>query len=273
MRALIVAIAALLLATPAATAHGDYLDFGERPSFIDGKAVTLGPEHVPQVHYAWGVEDNPVMVAHWALQEWSRHTRNTKPTRVAAEWLRDRQRADGAWTYAFDFDAVGLPMRAPWISAMAQGMGISVLVRAHQLHPHRYLRAARRALIPFTRSVRDGGMRSNWDGRPWYEEYPGTPSQHVLNGFEFALIGLHDLAGDSRRAKRLWRVGVASLAARIAVFDAPELRTQWYAAFGRGRAPVGPGYRHEHALLTRTIAALTGSRALRRFAARWTVND
>jgi hypothetical protein len=26
---------------------------------------------VPQVHYAWGVEDNPVTVAHWALQNWS----------------------------------------------------------------------------------------------------------------------------------------------------------------------------------------------------------
>jgi hypothetical protein len=91
----------------------------------------------------------------------------------------------------------------------------------------------------------------------------------VLNGYQFALIGLHDLAPRSSAAGRLWRAGIRSLAARIAVFDLPEARTQYYAALGGGRYPVDPGYRHAHAILTRTLAQLSGNRVLRRWAVRW----
>jgi heparosan-N-sulfate-glucuronate 5-epimerase len=259
-----------LCASPAGAAHGRYLDFGERPDFVDGKTVLIGPERVPQVRYAWGIEDNPVMVAHWALQQWSRTPRQPRATLVAADWLAGRQRADGGWEYLFDFNAAGLPMRAPWISAMAQGMGISVLVRAYDLtHRRGYLRVARRALRPFMRRVADGGVTSHWDGLPWYEEYPGSESQHVLNGYEFALIGLHDLAPRSAPAGRLWRAGIRSLAARISVFDLPEGRTQYYAALGGGHYPADPGYSHAHAILTRALARLSGNRVLRTWAARW----
>jgi heparosan-N-sulfate-glucuronate 5-epimerase len=258
----------LALAPAARAPHGHYVDFGARPDFVDDRTVTIGLEGVPQVHYAWGVEDNPVTVAHWALQTWSRGER--RPMLTAADWLVERQRGDGAWAYLFDFDAVGVPMRAPWISAMAQGMGVSVLVRAYDAtHQRHYLRRARRALEPFTRPVARGGVRTRWDGVLWYEEYPGAASQHVLNGFEFALLGLHDLADRSRRARGLWRAGVVGLAAKIATFDAPAVRSQYYAALGLGRQPVGAGYKHEHAILTRTIARLTGRRVLRAYAARW----
>jgi heparosan-N-sulfate-glucuronate 5-epimerase len=268
--ALIVLLMLAVCAPAAHAAHGRYLDFGERPDFVDGQNVLIGPERVPQVRYAWGVEDNPVMVAHWALQHWSRTPRQPRATAIAAEWLVEHQRLDGAWEYLFDFNAAGLPMQAPWISAMAQGMGVSVLVRAYETTGRvRYLRVARRALRPFGRSVRRGGVTSRWDGLPWYEEYPGAESQHVLNGYEFALIGLHDLAPRSAAAGRLWRSGIRSLAARIAVFDLPEARTQYYAALGGGRYPVDPGYRHAHAILTQTLARLSGNRVLGKWAVRW----
>jgi hypothetical protein len=261
----------LALSAPAAqAAHGPYLDFGERPDFVDGTNVLIGPEHVPQVRYRWGIEDNPVMVAHWALQHWSRRPRQERATLVAADWLARHQRSDGAWTYGFAFTAAGLPMTPPWISAMAQGMGISVLVRAYDVtHRHRWLRVARRALRPLTLRVSDGGVTTRWDGLRWYEEYPGARSQHVLNGFEFTLLGLHDLAPRSALAGRLWRAGIRSLAAHIAFFDLPETRTQFYAAFWGGRYAVDPGYRHAHAILTRELARSSGNRVLRRWATRW----
>jgi heparosan-N-sulfate-glucuronate 5-epimerase len=276
MRALPI-LAVLMLALLPATAHaahGNYLDFGTHPDFVDGKTVVIGPERVPQVRYAWGTEDNPVMVAHWALQGWSRKPRETRATRVAADWLAGRQRADGAWEYLFDFNAAGVSMPAPWISAMSQGLGISVLVRAYEATgKRRYLRVALRALLPFTRRVSEGGVTTRWDGLRWYEEYPGVGSQHVLNGYEFALLGLHDLAPRSALARKLWRAGIRSLAAHIAVFDIPDLRTQFYAALGGGHYPVDPGYRHAHATLTRTLARLSGNRVLRKWAARWESYD
>lgn len=271
LQAALLAVAAVAVCASAAqAAHGRYLDFGDRPDFVDGTNVLIGPEHVPQVRYAWGIEDNPVMVAHWALQHWSRSPRERQATLVAAGWLAKHQRRDGAWEYRFDFSAAGLPMRAPWISAMAQGMGISVLVRAYDItRRQRYLRVARRALRPFTLRVSEGGVTSRWDGLRWYEEYPGAQSQHVLNGFQFALLGLHDLAPRSATAGRLWRAGIHSLAERIALFDLPDARSQIYAALGGGRYAVDPGYRHAHAILTRELARLSGNRVLSRWATRW----
>jgi hypothetical protein len=166
-------------------------------------------------------------------------------------------------------------MHPPWISAMTQGMGISVLVRAYAAtcRPG-YLRRARLALLPLTRPVTTGGVTSMWRGAPWYEEYPSsTSSQHVLNGFEFTLIGLHDLEGRSPLSRRLWRTGVRVLARRVALFDLPRERSQLYAAVGRGRWRSNSAYRHEHAILTTELARLTGDPTLRHWARRWSAWD
>ena len=102
------------------------------------------------------------------------------------------------------------------------------------------------------------------------QEYQGEQSQHVLNGFEFALLGLHDLADRSDTARDLWNAGVASLVARIGVYDIPSARTQLYAALNGGRLQVaGTGYQHWHAILTRTLATLTGEQTLADYANRW----
>lgn len=55
----------------------------------------------------------------------------------------------------------------------------------------------------------------------------------------------------------------------IGVFDAPAARSQYYAALGGGRALVGAGYKHEHAVLTRELANITGNQTLKDYAARW----
>ena len=269
------ALLAVALTSPAATADtGPYLDFGQRPRMANSPAIIL-ENGVAKVDYRYtatpdlGLQDNPVTAAQVALQEWSYG--NRQPVLDTADWLLARQRADGAWTYSFAFNALGVPMDPPWISALAQGQAISVLVRAHTATcDQRYLDAAELALQPLTRPVADDGVAADWDGVLWLEEYPGENSQHVLNGFEFTLIGLHDLADRSALAHDLWEQGVASLAAKIGVYDYPAGRTQFYAALGRGRIAVnGTGYGHEHAVLTRELADLTGLQVLRDYAARW----
>jgi len=85
------------------------------------------------------------------------------------------------------------------------------------------------------------GVRNTLFGRyAWFEEYPTEPGSFVLNGFIYALVGLHDLveaarrAGVETRAERLFdevhyllvyfikdniRQGVASLYALLPLFD------------------------------------------------------
>jgi hypothetical protein len=85
-------------------------------------------------------------------------------------------------------------LRPPWISAMAQGEGASLLVRIFQeTGEERYAEAARRALLPLSVDSVDGGVRARLYGRPFPEEYPTQPPSFVLNGGIFTLWGLRDV--------------------------------------------------------------------------------
>jgi heparosan-N-sulfate-glucuronate 5-epimerase len=86
-------------------------------------------------------------------------------------------------------------MTPPWPSCLAQGEGVSVLVRAYRATgDRRYLTQARAALRLLEVSVGEGGVASTLaDGGFFVEEYPGGRHRHVLNGALFAIVGLHDL--------------------------------------------------------------------------------
>ena len=67
-------------------------------------------------------------------------------------------------------------LESGWVSAMAQGHGISMMVRAAQVTADAsYWTAAQRALAPFKKLTHEGGVRNNIMGiYPWFEEYPFT---------------------------------------------------------------------------------------------------
>lgn len=104
-----------------------------------------------------------------------------------AAWFLKNQDQKGGW-------AIGVPrvlaegrlsLQPPWYSAMAQGHGISVLVRAHHVTgDEKFLNAAKAALKIFEIRAENGGILSEFMGiYPWYEEYPTVPGTFVLNGF------------------------------------------------------------------------------------------
>ena len=75
-------------------------------------------------------------------------------------------------------------------TAIAQGVGMSFLERAYRMTGSvKYRDAALRALIPLETKP----IRSDIRDSVFFEEYPAEQN-HVLNGFMFTLIGLHDLA-------------------------------------------------------------------------------
>src|SRR5205823_4361220 len=130
--------------------------------------------------------------------------------------------ATGAWPYHFDFwvGGMGVTLRQPWPSAMAQGEAISLLTRlGHVTGDRRFARAARRALAPLARPVWAGGVLAHLGDHPFFEEYPTNPPSFALNGFMFTLVGLYDLGQDSPAARRLFLVGMRTLEANLHLYD------------------------------------------------------
>ena len=195
-----------------------------RGYYIDFSLKAQNPSWPPP----WIVErrENHVVAAQWGLGCFERHLHGDGEVWLAAGLgaaghFLDEQATDGGWPHH-------RPMRhtyrldTPWLSAMAQGEGASLLVRAYLLTgDDRFAEAALRALRPMGAWVEDGGVRARL-GDGWFpEEYPTTPPSYVLNGGIFSLWGYYDVAVglDDDDARRAFAEGVDSLARNIDRWD------------------------------------------------------
>jgi hypothetical protein len=181
----------------------------------------------------------------------------------AADMLCDAQveggSRDGAWEQLFDLPHT-YHLKAPWISAMAQGEGASLLVRLHlETGEERYAEAARRALGPMTVPVEEGGAMALLDGRPFPQEYPTTPASSVLNGAMFAMWGWHDVGvglGDGG-ARQAFERAVDTLALNLHRWDTGSWSL--YDLYPRHPTPnwASVAYHQLHAVQLRAMAALS----------------
>jgi hypothetical protein len=129
----------------------------------------------------------------------------------------------GVWQYMHDYSGPGYDCRSPWVSCMAQGQGVSALIRAHGLDPaERLARAARLAVRSFAVPLREGGVReTDQHGCTIYKEFACTDSPTVLNGLIFGLIGLGEYSeyfGD-KEAERDFASGVDGLKRHLKGFE------------------------------------------------------
>ncbi|MGH6919554.1 MAG: D-glucuronyl C5-epimerase family protein, partial [Geminicoccaceae bacterium] len=179
----------------------------------------------------------------------------------------------GCWYAQTDMPIYRL--RAPWPSAMAQGRGLSVLMRAWQCtSDERYIAGARRALAAFSVPVARGGVMDAYDGQTTFEEYPAQPAPHVLNGMIFALFGLWDLVRaqpDDARAAAIFQRGAATVEALLPRYD-----TGWWSLYdlyhleaATPRNPCTAHYHDIHIKQLRVMHAITGRQPFDAFARRW----
>ncbi len=145
---------------------------------------------------------NPITVCQYGLFHFNKYIRTSSPLSKTiflsqADWLLENSE-DGpneslVWLYQFDIPFYKI--MAPWISGMAQGQALSVLLRAHQITGENiFLKTAESAWRIFDVDVKDGGVISEFpDGLPIIEEYPSSSQAScVLNGLMFAIFGVYD---------------------------------------------------------------------------------
>jgi len=168
----------------------------------------------------------------YGLGSWDLWLRTKDPARLDAvrrqcDWLLANQTTGaggtGVWLHHYDLGGEHR-VKAPWVSGLAQGMSVSLLLRAWQGTGHEpYRAAADRALRSFATPLAEGGVRTVDDaGRSIFEEVPSDPPHHILNGHVYALLGIHDhhRATGSDEAAALFESGVAGLVANLARWDA-----------------------------------------------------
>src|SRR6202166_3837194 len=200
------------------------------------KARDAGPHDtlgIPLLNYHGliGLQYNPIAIAQWGLGNYNifqqtgsaeAHDKFVK----ASDWLCDRLEKNvhgfHVWNHYFDWE-YRQTLRAPWYSGLAQGQGISLLVRAHaETGEEKYLSAAALAFRSFQVDVESGGVKfEDAEKNTWFEEYLVSPPTHILNGFIWAIWGVYDyfLATGSRDAMTLFRASVKTLEANLDRYD------------------------------------------------------
>lgn len=237
---------------------------------------------IPMLDYlgAIGPQYNPIAIAQYGLGNFNLYLKSSEPLRRAkflkiADWLvaNLEQNRGGfrVWNHHFDFE-YRTPLRAPWYSGLAQGQGISVLVRAHaETGSDIYEEAAQQAFQCMLASVEDGGVIcEDTTANRWIEEYIVSPPTHILNGFIWALWGVYDLAlhSDDSRAWRVWNDSLATLKANLHRYD-----TGYWSLYEQSgtrlKMMASPFYHRLHIVQLRVLAQLAGDDFFEQYADRW----
>lgn len=201
---------------------------------------------------------NAMTVCFVALSAWDRVTgqadqdADVQSFDQQVMWLMDNQR-QGAWSCPVPIPQYGLG--AGSISAMTQGLALSVLVRACQLWPDKRSEIERvmdEAAEVLCKSVDNGGCTSHsLASMPFLEEVPSPGSPHILNGAVFALFGLQEACRILPWLERPANEALCALSQVIHSYDIGY----WTSYDLASKTPASLGYHSLHCAQMRVLAS------------------
>ena len=255
-----------------------YMTFAEKADY-KGHYDSAG---IPMLDYHGriGLQYNPIAIAQWGLGNYNLFLRTHDEARkrkflAASDWLCGHLEPNrfgiGVWNHHFDWE-YRTPLKAPWYSGLAQGQGISLLVRAYRETGNRvYLETADRAFTSFLKPTDEGGVIScDERGAVWIEEYIVSPPTHILNGFLWAAWGVYDyyLASQNNSAQSLFASAVHTLRDNLDRYDLGFWSL--YELSGTRLPMVASAFYHRlHVVQLRIMNGLTGDEIFARYADRW----
>jgi len=254
-----------------------YMRFREKADY----AGALDDDGIPMLDYrgAIGPRYNPIAIAQWGLGNFNLLCETTDQIRLrrarkAADWLvaNLEQNGHGLWVWHHHFDwEYRSTLKAPWYSGLAQGQGVSLLLRAHaQTGIGKYREAAEQAFISLRTPISEGGVLLDDQRNLWIEEYIVDPPTHILNGFMWALWGVFDfwIASGDVSAKQIFDRGVATL-----LHNLPNYDTGYWSLYEQSgtrlKMLASPFYHRLHIVQLHVMAALTANARFAEVAERW----
>jgi heparosan-N-sulfate-glucuronate 5-epimerase len=249
------------------------------------KAAYAGPYDaagIPLLNYHGkiGLQYNPIAISQWGLGNFNLYLRSRdaecrRKALAAANWLVKHLQVNSfdvpVWNHLFDWE-YRTPLKAPWYSGLAQGQGISLLVRVGQESGRpEFLDAAGRAFISFSKSTEQGGVIfHDQRGDVWFEEYIVSPPTHILNGFIWAAWGVYDyfLATGEKSAETLFDGAVETLRKNLDRYDLGFWSL--YEQSGTRLPMVASRFYHQlHVAQLRLMHRLSGDKIFLQYADRW----
>lgn len=200
------------------------------------KAKYKGPRDengIPLLDYRGkiGRQYNPIAISQYGLGHYNLCMEGKKESckeflkmaEFLLKTLEKNEKQKYIWYHHFDWDYHGKVL-SPWYSGLAQGNGISLLLRAYLVtEDKKYLKSAELAAESMFTPIEDGGC-TNIDskGYKWIEEVIRHPPTHILNGFMWALFGVFDfyLLTKSEYYKNIFKDYVNTLKDNLYIFDA-----------------------------------------------------
>lgn len=174
---------------------------------------------------------------------------------------------DGAivWAHHFDCKDGSTLLKAPWLSANAQGLAISALVRAWRItRKPQLIELLDRSWRVFEIPVPRGGLQDVVAGQVLFTELRGRAIlDHVLN----ALLGLYDLHVENgdRMVGELFEKGVQGLKRVLHTWDYRN-KWSWYGAKGYLSPPA---YHCANRQLLKALGRVSNEHRFIEYADRW----
>ena len=255
-----------------------YMRFAEKAMY----SADLDENGIPMLDYHGqiGLQYNPIAIAQYGLGNYNRYLdlqddESLSKFILVSDWLVENLETNDfgihVWNHHFDWEYRDT-LKAPWISALSQGQGISCLLRAHdQTRDEKYLTAAEQALGSFLSDMDHGGVvYTDNAGYLWLEESIVHPPTHILNGFFWAIWGIYDyyLYQKDPRAKDVYDRSLETLIHYLPSFDTGYWSLYEHAG-ERMLMLASPFYHRLHIVQLKIMSMITGQAIFREYAEKW----
>ena len=245
------------------------------PTYLANQKLPKDANGIVMVKYADFTSPvyNPVTVAQYAIGAYDRYLETGDATVRAdflkhADWLCESS-MDSRGRFPYKWPYAPRALTPPWYSGMAQGLGISALLRAYQLTGHEsYLTCAKKAFEPFKYTVAEGGVVTVTSEDLWLEEYAEARPKQVLNGSIFAMWGIWDLyrVTGSATAKAKFDRATETLKAHLGDYESAG-----YVLYERCPGHYANAYFDLHVRQLRSLTGITGDIAFANRGDRWSL--
>ena len=179
--------------------------------------------------------------------------------RQCADWAISMQHADGAWdnfSYIYPEHPYG---------SMAQGEGVSLLVRAYKLFDEqKFLDAASKAMSFMLNSLDEGGCTLYVGEKVIFQEFQHLPT--VLNGWIFSWWGLYDyvLVTQDSEVKQIMDKSLQTLVDYL-----PRFSCSYWSMYDLGGKITSPFYHNLHIAQMEAMYRLTERQVFNQYANKW----